>query len=337
MDINRLNEIFDSASRLSGEVDKYTPREIIHPTLIIDESESDEEIIVLRKEYEYKAFKEYEIPEKSPGILALDTSSIRLGDTPNGFIAAYRVSIVIQGTSNKCYILGPYIMNIDWDHALNIVNYLRRRLGLPKISKRSLPSGYKIMDRIRNFIERIIQLNTTSYIRDGYILWDGSLMGGTVDTPRSIVYRAVSRAYRYGNRVIGVSKSSVLKDIYGNQLLDLISPDQPPGYIDVHSTLTPGIRNKCIGHVFIAKFRADGPPFRTDVASRDTPPNITLEKFYREARFYRGYPDALRTAHLMVAFKRNEIVALQSYLMKQHRYEIGDELNIRRYILSPFT
>jgi hypothetical protein len=161
-------------------------------------------------------------------------------------------------------------------------------------------------------------------------------MGGTIDTPKSIVRRSIDRAVKNGNDVIGISKKSVLRDIFGNQLTDIIPEESRPCYVDVHDSLTRGIRDKCLGHVYIVKFRVMGPSFRVDVHPSDGDPIGSLWRLYSSPNFYRGYPDALRTAHLLVAFKRNELVGIQSYISNAIGGQIVTEFDVRRYILSPF-
>ncbi|MCD6513462.1 MAG: hypothetical protein J7L07_00895, partial [Candidatus Odinarchaeota archaeon] len=98
---------------------------------------------------------------------------------------------------------------------LAIYNHFRKLLGLDKVGEEEVPRLFKLVDRIRNAIERMLQNAAAKIIRDGIVLWDGSLIGGTVDTPMKVVVENIAAAHSNGNSVVGVSKRSWLKTTSG--------------------------------------------------------------------------------------------------------------------------
>ncbi|MCE4608611.1 MAG: hypothetical protein F7B61_06630 [Caldisphaeraceae archaeon] len=299
----------------------------------LEENILDETITLRAEPSEYKSLTPGDY--KKSQIVSIDTSSLRIGETERGIVAAYRASIVFfDGEGYSITKLGPFIVNISEGNKAYIYNYFRSLLGLEEVDERKVPMLYKVVDRVRNFIERYLQILTAGLIKNGIILWDGSLTSGTVDTPKEILVRALKRAEQSGNSVIGVSKSSYLRTINGHRLIDLLSDVYMPSYIKLNDLIRSETLMRILGDVYAVKFSPHGFTFRVDVHSRDSEED--LKRTYSLCPMFNGYPDPLRQAHVNCYFTANEVLALQSYVIKKYNLEVLPEFDIRKFILYPF-
>ncbi len=271
---------------------------------------------------------------KPENIVGIDTSSFKLGDTDLGYIAVLRGSIVSIGKSNKIIRLGPYVIHITYDNALDIINTLRLKLGLESISINQLPSFNKILDRVRNYFERFLQLYSVAVYRRSIILFDGSLMGGTVDTPVKLMNSICRYADSSESILIGISKSSTLRYTDGRPITSLL-PSFIVGYIDVYNGISRSVRNKVFGRVYVARFSAEGDSLRVDVY-----PGVyhnyeyCLNAFYHNASFVRGYPNILLLAHKHSVFRKLDVIATKAYITKYAGSIYGG--GSREYILPRY-
>ena len=269
--------------------------------------------------------------------MAVDVSSIRIGETERGIVAAYRAALVVCGEEFKVEKLGPYALHLTEENKLAIYNHFRKLLGLDKVGEEEVPRLFKLVDRIRNAIERMLQRAAAKTIRDGIVLWDGSLIGGTVDTPMKVVVENIAAAHSNGNSVVGVSKRSWLKTTSGKRLIDLLEGIYKPCYIDVHRLIASKQLSRYLGHVYVAKFSPHGFTFRVDVAPKPglTPVQV-LEQLVSNCQMYNGYPEPLRCAHIESYLTANEILALQTYIAQKYNLTVLKPFDIRKHILSPF-
>jgi len=301
----------------------------------LEEWEIDETVTLEERELQVKEFQEQR--EEFLPIVAVDVSSIRIGETERGIVAAYRAALVICGEEFKVEKLGPYALHLTEENKLAIYNHFRNLLGLDKVGEDKVPRLSKLVDRIRNAIERMLQNAAAKVIQDGIVLWDGSLIGGTVDTPMKVVIENIAVAHSNGNSVVGVSKRSWLKTTSGKRLIDLLEGVYKPCYIDVHKIIATKQLSRYLGHVYVAKFSPHGFAFRVDVAPK---PGLTsvqvLEQLVSNCQMYNGYPEPLRCAHIESYLTANEILALQTYIAQKYDLTVLKPFDVRKHILSPF-
>jgi len=341
----KLKEFFNRLESELSDVRKFKPRYVDISTFMLsndeeidkhDELEIDEAITLesIPRGYEALIKGDYD----SCDILAIDTSSFRIGETEKGIMAAYRASIVIfNGEEYEIVRLGPFIVNLTEENKGYIYNYLRKILGLAEVDEKRVPMLYKIVDRIRNLIERYLQIKTSSYLREGIVLWDGSLTGGTVDTPMKILRDALEGAEKSNNSVFGISKSSRLKTLDGRRLIDLLNDVHRPAFIKIHSLIDRRMADRILGEVYAVKFSPQGFTFRVDVHPRKGfDSKEELSRLYSLCPMFNGYPDPLRQTHINCYFTANEILALQAYIVQKYDLEILPAFDIRKHILYPF-
>lgn len=284
---------------------------------------------------------DYYVLEKVSGngkVLAVDASSFRVGETEKGIIAAYRASIVVfDKDSYEVSKFGPFVVHLTEENRVYVYNFLRGVLGLDEVDEKRVPRLFKMVDRVRNFIERFLQIEFADFIRESFVLWDGSLTGDTVDTPRRVLEEALSRARNAGNSVFGVSKTSRLKTVDGRRLIDLLCDVYKPAYVKVHKLLSKDLAKRILGEVFAVKFSPDGFTFRVDVYPRDgSIGEVELKRLFSVCPIFNGYPDPLRLAHINCYFTGDEVLALQTYVVEKYGLEVIPAFDVRRFILYPF-
>lgn len=296
----------------------------------------DETIVLVDRPVGYKLLRVEEFEDAR--ILAIDASSFRIGETEKGIVSAYRASIVLfEGDNYRVTKFGPFIINISEENKGYIYNYFRTLLGLEEVRESELPMLYKVVDRVRNFIERYLQIMVSDYFGDGLILWDGSLTSGTVDTPKKVIQEALSRAEDSNNSVFGVSKTSHLKTVSGYRLIDLLNDVYEPSYIKLNDLIREEMLKRILGDVFAVKFSSHGFTFRVDVhPRRGVDSEVELRRLYSICPMFNGYPDPLRQAHINCYFTSNEVLALQSYVIEKYQLEVLPEFDVRKFILYPF-
>lgn len=342
---DELEKLIDIFEREFPEAELLRPRSIkLDQFTYLNDEEIDkaeeietDETVILERKLETKEVKPLQVVSEKVPLIAVDTSSIRLGETDEGLLSAFRAAIIAQTNGEmKCDVFGPYVVHITENNRQAIYDYFRREVfGLELIEAPTLLS--KVMDRIRNFLERLAQRTAALSIKNGIVLWDGSLTGRTIDTPEKVIREALDLAHSQGNSVVAISKKSWLRLLTGEQLLGLLDNIPNSCYIDIHSKICTKDMKRFTGRVHVAKFTPDGFSFRVDVspASKLTCSRV-LELLMGSSAFYNGYPELLRQAHIHAYFTPNEVLALQTYAIDKYDLEVIRTFDVRRHLLAPF-
>lgn len=273
-------------------------------------------------------------------IVAIDTSSAKLGETNKGILAAIRVAIVVQEeNATSVEKFGPYVVHVTSENKQYLYDYFRQNLLGIKIGNKKIEAPLllsKMVDRIRNAIERISQIITCSIIKNGLVLWDGSLTGGTIDTPKEVIEKAIHIAHSNGNSIIAISKKSWLRLASGEQLVGLLDNVPKACFVDVHDKLSADT-SRFLGRVHVAKFTVDGFSFRVDVSPSNGYTNEDVfSLLVGNSAFYNGYPEALRLAHIHCYFTPSEVLTLQNYAINKYNLEVTRTFDIRMHLFTPF-
>ena len=309
-----VNELMNRYRDLKG-VTSYIDR-ATESTTYYEDSKGYDEIELEDFKLNIKSFREPSHPPELEGIVAIDSSSYRIGDTNEGYISVFRGTIIEEGSKNIIMRFGPYIIHVTNQSSLDILNRFRSIFGLEPISTRQLPSLNKVSDRIRNYFERILQLHAASTFKNHMIFIDGSLMGGTIDTPYKAMDRIISVGLRNRNHFIGLSKSSSLRLKDGRPITSLI-PNYIIGYIEISGYISYSVRSKVFGNVYVARFTMDGEVFRVDVKPFNISGDDILSIVYSKMDFVRGYPYLLYLSHVYSVFRRRDIIAIKSYIFSR--------------------
>jgi hypothetical protein len=286
-------------------------------------------------------------------LVAIDAGVIDVGLSRTGFALAFKASVVAQDVDGTHTVtkFGPRVKFIAPDNRADLLRYVGESLMSPRmfveekdgsleIKKGSTePNQYK--DRLRNFIERILQMQIARQLTNGILLVDGALTLRTFNTPQLFMEELGHEVARHNTDIVGVSKKSriTVGGVHVSALLD----DAPPeaGFMKILKVDAAAGEEEAVernlGAPFVVRFSPGGFTFRVDVAKRSlvASEEEILETLYGNTQMTLGYPNLLRLAHIHSAFTKSEIVSLQ--VQAAHDYEVSmrapEDLSV---IFAPF-
>lgn len=270
-------------------------------------------------------------------VVAIDTSTIKLGELEDGFLCALRGTVVMLESKNYRYVRhGPFIFSLGYDSPL--ASKCLQNLGLPPFSGE--PNIDSLLKRVRNVLERWLQFSVSSSLRDGFVLIDGSLTAGTPDNPSHELEHILEVAGRSRNVMIAISKKTKLR-IRNEGLTKLLENVSHPCLVDVDTEITeqfPPYPVRFLGRVFVAKLAKSGFPFRIDI-DRQIPSTEVAEEFAQLAGtdiVDQGYPETLRIAHILSTFTATDVLAMQAFAEAQFGLHLTPKLSLRHSLFGPF-
>jgi len=262
-------------------------------------------------------------------VVAIDTTNFTLGQVPDGVVGAVRASVItkpVGKTGHNLELYGPYLSPIT-NQNKDLVYRTTYKAVYGKETTAHAPDCLKTLDRIRNLLERYIQLEVAKNCRNNLILVDGSLISGTVGDPTFIMKKIIADSNVNNNSIVAISKSTglTLQQSQRNilSLLDGVNGPCCIGGIKNHITQKP---ERYLGDIYVAKLTPRGEPFRVDMP-QNTPisHDEILSKIAGLAGDY-GYPEELRLAHMTCVLSSIEIVELQSAAIVLHGLTMKEEL-----------
>jgi hypothetical protein len=271
--------------------------------------------------------------EESP-VAAVDVSSLKIGETETGVLAAIRGAVVWKSNHGYEYVrCGPLVFHLgqSTDEESSCV-----ALGLGS----SRLFADRALGRLRNTLERWIQREICASLEGAVVLFDGSLTVGTPDNPIAHLARILDSARQNGNVVLAFSKSTKLC-AFGRKITSLLSGGQAPCLVDVDRAVRGQFEShpvRLAGHVYVAKLAENGFAFRLD-ADRQIPREERIEAMNRLIAsdvVMQGYPETLRLAHIFSTFTANDVIAVQRHLAFVHGLRIAPHFNLRRSLFGPF-
>lgn len=330
--IGQIESLFSNMEPddLAGE--PFTPS-LHQEEITLDESsleyETEEEVAEVN-EAKLGPFTSFEGSNIPIPLAAVDVGVIDLGITRTGFALAFKGAVILQeldGTHTVAKI-GPRVKFITPDNRAEILRFIGQNLMDENIfveeeadGRLSIKAGARepnqYKDRIRNFIERMLQLDVARQLQNGVQLIDGTLTLRTYNTPQIFLETLGREVARQNSDIVGISKKSrvTVDGVHISALLD----DDPPdaGYRKIisedseGSDSAAGARN--LGTLFAVRFSPGGFTFRVDVARRSLlqSEDEVLQTLYANTNMTLGYPNLLRLAHIHSAFTKSEIVSLQ--------------------------
>jgi hypothetical protein len=337
----------------------FTPS--LHPedTFLLEdvppEPEDDDEIVSLG-DAQLGSFQLFTGSEVPLPLIAIDAGVVDIGISRTGFALAFKAAIVTQdidGTHSVTKI-GPRVKFIAPDNRAELLRFIGRELmneemfvtiqdgGSADIKKGSTePNQYK--DRLRNFIERMLQLQVLRQLTNGLLLIDGALTLRTFNTPEEFMDELGRKAAQHNSDIVGVSKKSriTVGGVHMSALLDEADAQPDAGFRRILAgDLIEGedeVVTRNLGAPFAVRFAPGGFTFRVDVARRSllSSEEEILQALYGNTQMTLGYPNLLRLAHIHSAFTKAEIVSLQ--VQAAHDYRVSmrppEDLSV---IFAPF-
>jgi len=279
-----------------------------------------------------------DIPEGSlKMVYAVDTSSIVLGECGRGVVFAVRGvivkydpwsqrSLIVKSIESPCYV--------SKDNSKQLYNVLRRRLlGLGEV--KIAPDLMKMVDRVRNIYERYLQREVAKKYQDSILLFDGSLTGGTIDTPASLLRNILRAASSRNSDVIAFSKRTRLVTKWGERIIDLLADQSDfPVIISLKDMIQANNKRRFFGDVYVAKLSRMPISFRIDIYSKRSHSQVLadlLHSIYLES----GYPKPLIEAHVYSYFNAFDCLAYQTLLAKRGII-MRREFDVRRILFGVY-
>jgi len=272
-------------------------------------------------------------------IAAIDTSTIKIGETSTGLIVAIRGATVWkQDRAYRYTRLGPFIFHITEDNKKEVYNTLERAYFTNRYDTSHFyaPSLLQMPTRLASLLERWLQTMIAKTVTNGLILLDGSLTSGTIDTPVYRLKEILDLARKNQNIVLAFSKMTMLR-INGYLITDQLPSSDPP-YLLETSGLRPKPPTVILGDVYVARLGKSNYAFRLDIDKEiQTQKRVeAVEKLVGNDLYNQNYPETLRLSHILCTFTANEVLAMQHFITHKHGIRIINRPDMHRLLFGPF-
>jgi len=272
-------------------------------------------------------------------IAAVDTSTIKIGETSTGIIIAIRGATTWRQNRQYRYTrLGPFIFHITEDNKNEVYNTLEKSYfnTLYSSHRHATPHLMQMPIRLASLLERWLQTMLAKTVENGIVLFDGSLTSGTIDTPVQRMKEILSLARRNQSIVLAFSKMTSLR-VNGYLITDQLPNSEPPYLLE-----TTGLRYKpptiLLGDVYVARLNKANYAFRLDI-DREIPLQhrmAAVEKLLGNDLYLQGYPETLRLAHIQCTFTANEVLAMKHFITRKHGIQIINRPDMHKLLFGPF-
>src|SRR5208337_1153367 len=273
-------------------------------------------------------------------IAAVDTSTIKIGETSTGIIVAIRGAITWrQNHSYKYTRLGPFIFHITEDNKNTVYNTLEHAYFSTTYSSmhQSAPNLMQMPTRLASLLERWMQTMVAKTVKEGIILFDGSLTSGTIDTPTQRLREILGYARRNNSTILAFSKATTLR-ANGILITEQLPNHDPPYLLE-----TTGVRFKppitLLGDVYVARLNKANFAFRLDI-DKETPSEqrmAALQKLIGNDLYTQSYPETLRLSHILCTFTANEVLAIKHFITRKHGIQIINRPDMHKLLFGPFS
>jgi hypothetical protein len=272
-------------------------------------------------------------------ISAVDTSTIKIGETQTGIIIAIRgATVTKQNRTFNYQRFGPLIFHITEENKGVVYQNLEQDYFNRHYSgnRQSTPTLMQMPTRLASLLEHWLQNGLAQKNSKGIILFDGSLTSGTPDAPLQRMREILSTARKNSNIVLAFSKATTLR-INGYLITDLLPESENPYLLQ-----TTGLRLKPpttpLGDVYVARLQKTNIAFRLDIDNEIPPQNRieAVERLIGNDVLQQGYPETLRLAHILCTFTANEVLAIQHFVSRKHGIQIVNRPDMHRLLFGPF-
>lgn len=273
-------------------------------------------------------------------VAAVDTSTMKIGETSSGILLAVRGATVWRQNRNYRYTrLGPFIFHVTEENKQEVYRSLEKAYFDSPLCKNHYgsPSLLQMPTRIACLLERWLQLMLAKTLNEGIVLLDGSLTAGTPDTPIHLLKDILSAARSRGSTVLAFSKMTTLR-VNGRLITDLPFEHKPPFLIGMD-----GLKSKpptvLLGDVYVAKLAHGNYAFRLDIDREVIFEHRiwSIEKLLVNDALSQGYPETLRLAHILCTFTANEVIAMQHFAVRRHGFRLVSRPDMHSVLFGPFS
>ncbi len=272
-------------------------------------------------------------------VAAVDTSTIKIGETSAGILIAVRGANVWKQQRNFRYVrFGPFIFHITDANKNNVYNDLQKsRFDVHYENARGFPNLLQMPMRIASLLERWLQNVLSKTVSDGEILVDGSLTAGTADAPVSHMKEILASARKRNTTVLAFSKMSNLR-MNGCLITELDFKQQKPPCLLESFGFRPRPPIVLLGDVYVARLSRGGYAFRLDIDREVGPAQriSAVEAVLGNDLVRDGYPETLRLAHILCTFTGNEVIAMQHFATHSCGLRIIERPDMHKILFGPF-
>jgi hypothetical protein len=275
-------------------------------------------------------------PDEKP-VVAVDVSSIRIGETETGILCAIRGAIVWKEKNRYKYQrIGPFPFHITEQNKKEI-HKLFRNHNLEITEDSRTPNIANIQARMGNLLERWLQLGISCSAYGTIILWDGSMTAGMADSPVDEMSRLLEIARNRLSTVLAFSKNTTLR-FSGHKLTDYAEKAEPPCLLQINGFPISSGPVLLLGNVYVAKLTPGVCSFRLDI-DRKVPRERGIEavqSLLGSDLLTQSYPETLSLAHIYSTFTATEVIGIQRFIAQQYGLKIVTRPNVRRLLFGPF-
>jgi hypothetical protein len=268
-------------------------------------------------------------------VVAIDTTSITLGHVRDGAVGAIRGAVVVREPKKADFIeiYGPYLLAPTNQNKQSFYEEMRK-IVFRKPKKARSPDYIRMIDRARSFLEKLLQLEAARMYTNALLLFDGSLIGRTIDSPENFVKEVLDVAASHGNDVAAISKRTGLSlEPTKRSILSVLEGVPGPCYAEVKPYISQN-KERYLGNIYVAKFTLQGEPFRVDIPNNSPSKHVSILSQLSGLAGDYGYPQELKMAHVFCIHNSIEVLELQSAATAIYGMEIEED--IRKKIFGPF-
>ena len=272
-------------------------------------------------------------------VAAIDTSTIKIGETSTGLIVAIRGAITWRQHNQYKYTrLGPFIFHITEENKCSLFNNLERAYFSTTYSSmhQATPNLMQMPTRLAGLLERWMQTMTTKTVNNGVVLFDGSLTAGTIDTPAQRLKEILSCARKNKSIVLAFSKATTLR-ANGVLITEQLPNNDPPYLLE-----TTGLHSKpptvLLGDVYVARLNRANFAFRLDIDKQIIPEEriYAIQKLLGNDLYKQSYPETLRLSHILCTFTANEVIAIKHFITREHGIQIINRPDMHKLLFGQF-
>lgn len=272
-------------------------------------------------------------------VAAVDTSTIRIGETDRGLLLAVRGATVWKQNRNYRYVrLGPFIFHVTEENKQEVYDTLEKAYFDSHLAQNhhGFPNLLQMPNRIASLLERWLQMMLSKTMKSGLVLFDGSLTAGTPDAPIHLMKDVLATARSRGNVVLAFSKMTTLR-INGRLITDLPIEYKPPFLVEMEG-LKPKHPTVLLGGVYVSRLSGGNCAFRLDIDREVVHEQRVwaVEKLLANDLLSQSYPETLRLAHILCTFTANEVLAMQHFTTRKFGLKIVNRPDMHSILFGPF-
>lgn len=272
-------------------------------------------------------------------VVAIDTSTIKIGETTTGIIVAVRGATTWkQNGAYKYTRLGPFIFHITEENKNQLYNTLERAYFCTTngTCHQAAPNIMQMPNRLASLLERWLQSMLAKTVNHGVLLFDGSLTAGTPETPTQRLKEILGYARRNQSIVLAFSKATTLRT--NGLLITEQLPNRNPPYLLETSGLHSKPPMMLLGDVYVVRLNKTNLAFRLDIDKETSVEQRidALQKLLGNDLYTQSYPETLRLSHILCTFTANEVLAIKHFITRKHGIQIVNRPDMHKLLFGSY-